>query len=287
MTMIGITIVFIMMFLRIRALYWEFISIQAFVFAILLTFITINSYALTHGIPVKHPDPSLVDSCTMIVDTRIGRPLASSTAWLPLLYDTVIVSLTVYRTASSVYYKTASNLLRVMLREGLLYYSVICTITLILTIMINSATQSIRNITSQYARFHLYPPVHGSSTIVRSLCLLRLHLCLTVAMMSRITWTLSVTPVAPILISSITTQLHSSTATIMSIITRPPSRVCHSHHRQPCRRCPLSTHRSPKCGPCHLFLASHDQRMQRSWGTGHTWRWRPFRQRCRQRCKRT
>jgi hypothetical protein len=163
MTMIGISIVFTMMFLRIRALYRAFMSIQAFVLAILLTFIGVNSYVLTHGIPVKHLDDSIVDSCTMIVDPKIGRALASSTAWLPLLYDTVIVSLTLYRTASSVYSKTASNLLRVLLREGLLYYSVICTITLILTIMIDSATQSIRNITSQ------------------------LHLCLTVAMMSRIT----------------------------------------------------------------------------------------------------
>jgi hypothetical protein len=99
----------------------------------------------------------------MIVDQRIGRILASSTAWLPLLYDTVVVSFTLYRTANSVYSKSASNLFRVLLREGLLYYSVICTITLVLTIMITSTGQSIRNIASQ------------------------LHLCLTVAMMSRIT----------------------------------------------------------------------------------------------------
>ncbi|KAF8465000.1 hypothetical protein DFH94DRAFT_784272 [Russula ochroleuca] len=192
MTMIGISIVFTMMFLRIRALYRAFMSIQAFVLAILLTFIGVNSYVLTHGIPVKHLDDSIVDSCTMIVDPKIGRALASSTAWLPLLYDTVIVSLTLYRTASSVYSKTASNLLRVLLREGLLYYrcvvdahitlpfystqrpqiscSVICTITLILTIMIDSATQSIRNITSQYARFGPHPLVHARLTIVRLLC---------------------------------------------------------------------------------------------------------------------
>ena len=63
---------------------------------------------------------------------------------------------------------------RVLFQEGLLYYwcvdthglyvvqlsilklpySVICTITLVLTIMINSTCESIRNITSQYACFH-------------------------------------------------------------------------------------------------------------------------------------
>jgi len=163
MTMIGISIVFLMMFLRIRALYARFLSIQAFVFALFLIFVGINAYVLSHGIPVHHPSYPLVDSCTMIVDPKVGRVLASSTAWLPLLYDTVVISLTVYRTASSVYTRSTSNLFSVLFREGLLYYSVICTITLVLTIMINSTGQSIRNVASQ------------------------LHLCLTVAMMSRIT----------------------------------------------------------------------------------------------------
>ena len=48
--------------------------------------------------------------------------LASSTAWLPLLYDTVIISLTIYRTASSVNAKPASFVRRVLFQEGLLYY---------------------------------------------------------------------------------------------------------------------------------------------------------------------
>ena len=48
--------------------------------------------------------------------------MASSTAWLPLLYDTVIVSLTLYRTASSVYTEPTSFMRRVLFQEGLLYY---------------------------------------------------------------------------------------------------------------------------------------------------------------------
>jgi hypothetical protein len=36
--------------------------------------------------------------------------------------------------------------------------------------MIDSATQSIRNITSQYARFGPHPLVHARLTIVRLLC---------------------------------------------------------------------------------------------------------------------
>ena len=53
---------------------------------------------------------------------RSSLAFASSTAWLPLLYGTVVVSLTVYRTACSVLSKNTSEMLRVLLREGLLYY---------------------------------------------------------------------------------------------------------------------------------------------------------------------
>jgi len=137
-----------MMFLRIRALYARFLSIQAFVFALFLTFVIVNTYVLSHGIPVHHPAYPIVDSCTMIVDPKVGRVLASSTAWLPLLYGTVVVSLTVYRTARSVYTRSTSNLFRILLREGLLYYSVICTITLVLTIATNSTGESIRGVAS-------------------------------------------------------------------------------------------------------------------------------------------
>jgi len=163
MTMIGISIVDLMMFMRIRALYARMLSIQALVLTIFLTFFGINAYLLTYGVPVHHPAFPLVDSCTMIFDPKVTRAFASSTAWLPLIYDTVVVSLTVYRTACSVLSKNTSEMLRVLLREGLLYYSVICTISLILTVMLLHADQSVRNITVQ------------------------LHLLLTVAMMSRIT----------------------------------------------------------------------------------------------------
>jgi len=163
MTMIGITVVALMMYMRIRALYPRFYSIQAFVLSILLTFIGVNSWLLSHGVPVPHPAYPLVDSCTMIIDPKVPGPIASSSAWLPLLYDTVVISLTLIRTVSSMVSKNPSQMFRVLFREGLLYYSVICAITLILTVMILHAPPSIRNITAQ------------------------LHLCLTVAMMSRIT----------------------------------------------------------------------------------------------------
>jgi hypothetical protein len=122
MTMIGISIVFLMMMLRIRALYSRIFSIQAGVFAIFLTFVGVNAYVLTYGIPVYHPAYPLVDSCTGIIDPKVGRTLASSTAWLPLVFDSIVMFLTMYRTARSVYSRTTSDLFRVLFREGLLYY---------------------------------------------------------------------------------------------------------------------------------------------------------------------
>lgn len=165
MTMIGISIVAIMMFLRIRALYQRVLTVQAIVIAILLVYIGVNSWLLYHGIAVDHPPDAIANPCTMIIDPKIHRAIASSTAWFPLLYDTVVVALTLYRTADVLYRnaKTTGQIFRALLEEGLLYYSVICTVTLTLTIMIASTEASIRNVTAQ------------------------LELCLTVAMMSRIT----------------------------------------------------------------------------------------------------
>lgn len=150
------------MFLRIRALYRRVLAGKVFVILILLSYIGVNSWLLTRGIPVHHPAYPLVDSCTTIIDPRVG-PIASSTAWLPLLYGTVVVGLTLYRTVRALYTQSAGQILRVMLQEGLLYYSVICAVTLTLTIAAVSANQSVRGTTAQ------------------------LELCLTVTMMSRIT----------------------------------------------------------------------------------------------------
>lgn len=50
--------------------------------------------------------------------------LAASSAWLPLLYDTTVVLLTVNLTARSIYSssRNPSQMFRVLLQEGLIYY---------------------------------------------------------------------------------------------------------------------------------------------------------------------
>jgi len=48
--------------------------------------------------------------------------LASSSAWIPLLYDTIIFVLTLYRTVPPIRREEASYILKRLLEDGLLYY---------------------------------------------------------------------------------------------------------------------------------------------------------------------
>lgn len=49
-------------------------------------------------------------------------PIASASAWLPLLYDTLILILTLNRTLKPVRHRTAGKIMKVLLRDGILYY---------------------------------------------------------------------------------------------------------------------------------------------------------------------
>lgn len=163
MTMIGIHVVGLMMLLRIYALYHQQRWIVAGVGLLLVVQAIINGWLLTQGEPVVHNQHSGVRACTMIFSPSMPSVLSSSSAWLPLLYDTVIVTLTVIRLLPSVRNQNASFVLRRLLEDGLLYYGVILAVNTSLTIMIIHAPDGLKNITAQ------------------------LELLITVAMMSRIT----------------------------------------------------------------------------------------------------
>ncbi|KZP26294.1 hypothetical protein FIBSPDRAFT_949474 [Athelia psychrophila] len=161
MTVIGIEIVALMMLLRIRAIYskvWQATAVVAFV---LFAETATNVYLLMNAVAVPHS--SGVHSCSMIFDPNTNGGLTSASAWLPLLYDTIILGLTLHRTMPAIRHKEAGQIIRTILRDGLIYYSVIFMVTLVLTIMIAAAPAGLKNVTAQ------------------------LELLLTVAMMSRIT----------------------------------------------------------------------------------------------------
>ncbi|KAI0091547.1 hypothetical protein BDY19DRAFT_991241 [Irpex rosettiformis] len=147
-TVVGINIVALMMLLRIRALYRKQTSVTVFVALCFCVELGVNAWLLSHAVPVAHNKG--VSACTMIFDESVGWA-ASAFAWLPLAYDTIVFGLTMYSTLVPTRKKTAGKLSRVMLTDGILYYSVILTVNLVLTIMLVAAPPGLQNICSQLA----------------------------------------------------------------------------------------------------------------------------------------
>ncbi|KAL0569577.1 hypothetical protein V5O48_012386 [Marasmius crinis-equi] len=147
---LAVEVVGLMMFLRIRALYARNKAIQGLLVLILLFETGMNAWLISRGQPVVHnPDSGRTShACTMIFDPSISG-LASASAWIPLLYDTIVFGLTINRTLPAIRRKQAGVVLKRILEDGLLYYSVIFIITLVLTIMIIAAPDGIKNILAQ------------------------------------------------------------------------------------------------------------------------------------------
>ncbi|KAJ7240542.1 hypothetical protein C8J57DRAFT_1562624 [Mycena rebaudengoi] len=162
MTLIGIHVVALMMLLRIKALYAAQKAIIGGVTLLFLIMLGMNAWLMTKGERVEHNPASGVRACTMIFSPEISV-IASSSAWMPLFYDSVILILTLMKTLPSVRNKDASFIMKRLFQDGLIYYTAIFSVTLVLTIMIISAPPGLKNITAQ------------------------LELLITVTMMSRIT----------------------------------------------------------------------------------------------------
>ncbi|KAJ3729479.1 hypothetical protein C8R42DRAFT_652061 [Lentinula raphanica] len=149
MTMIGINVVGLMMLIRIFALYKDQKWVVTGVASLLIAEIGVYSWLMSTGEPVQH-HPNIT-SCTMIFGE--SNPAASSaSAWIPLLYDTVIFSLTLHATIPSVRNAQGSAAIYIMkqlLKDGLIYYSVICAVNLALTTMIVAAQPGLKNVLAQ------------------------------------------------------------------------------------------------------------------------------------------
>ncbi|KAG2365115.1 hypothetical protein BDR07DRAFT_1399896 [Suillus spraguei] len=160
MTAVGIQIVGLMMFLRVRAMYCDNRYVVILVASLLFAWVAVSAWLLSHGVAVSHS--SFIHSCRMEFSGEVAS-LASAWAWVPLCYDTVVFALTLNRTLPSMQNKEAGHIIHTLFINGVLFYSVMCSINLIFTIMVVRAPYGLKNITGQ------------------------LELILTVAMMSRIT----------------------------------------------------------------------------------------------------
>ncbi|KAJ3894827.1 hypothetical protein GG344DRAFT_62642 [Lentinula edodes] len=134
MTMIGINIVGLMMLIRNQKF------IVAGVAVLLLIEMGTYTWLMSTGKP-----------CTMIFGEK-NSIATSSSAWLPLLYDTVVLGLTLGATIPSVRDARGSTTVYVMrrlLQDGLIYFSVIFAVNLVLSLMIAVADSGLKNITAQ------------------------------------------------------------------------------------------------------------------------------------------
>ncbi|KAH8100171.1 hypothetical protein DFH11DRAFT_1886334 [Phellopilus nigrolimitatus] len=158
----------LMMLIRIRALYNDKPKVVWLVGTALLVEAGVFAWLLTYGEAVQH-GPEIhghaILACSMVFDMRL-RFLPSLSAWVPLLYDTVVILLTLFRCVEIVKQRTASHIVRTLLKDGLMYYSAIFAVNLVLAVMIMSTPAGVKNIAAQLEQF------------------------LTVAMMSRITLSL-------------------------------------------------------------------------------------------------
>jgi hypothetical protein len=86
------------------------------------------------------------------------HPAASSaSAWIPLLYESIVFFLSLYKFVPELYRKYAhiqpesahTRVIARLLMDSLAYYFVILAITATLTIMITNSPQNIKNIVAQ------------------------------------------------------------------------------------------------------------------------------------------
>ncbi|KAG2357702.1 hypothetical protein BDR07DRAFT_1419473 [Suillus spraguei] len=142
LTAIGIEIVGIMMLLRVVAMYKYQRAIILLAVLLLLAWTGVTAWLLSRAGRMFSPS----SPCSMVFNS--GN-IASASAWLPLLYDTYVFGLTLNRTLPAIRNKEAGRVIRTLLADGLLYYSVICSVNLVLTIMIIKAPEGVQNIAAQ------------------------------------------------------------------------------------------------------------------------------------------
>ncbi|KAJ7815036.1 hypothetical protein B0H14DRAFT_2848863 [Mycena olivaceomarginata] len=168
-TVIGIHVVGIMMLLRIGALYSTQCIVVGAVFVLWLVMFSVNAWLLTRGEAVLHNPESGVRACTMIFPPELSA-IASSSAWLPLLYDSVVV-LTLRKTLPLLKKGSGTFMVKRLLEDGLIYYAAIFSVTLVLMIMIISAPPVIL-----YSHIHTAEYHHQTRALITMISRITLNL---------------------------------------------------------------------------------------------------------------
>ncbi|KAG1906798.1 uncharacterized protein F5891DRAFT_1003902 [Suillus fuscotomentosus] len=139
MAILGVSIAELIMLMRIRVLYRERRLVVAAAGFLLLVRVALEACLMTLGKIV--PYVQQIHSCHEDYDLPLA--LSVTRAWLPLAYDTAIFVMTLWRT----YHRNEiSPILPALQSEGILYYIVICSANLVLTVMIVRAPPGLKGV---------------------------------------------------------------------------------------------------------------------------------------------
>lgn len=145
MAIIGVSVAQLIMLSRIHVLYpgnRVAITIPGLLF---LVWVALEAYAMACGEMVSITQQ--VYSCREVHD--LSLILSAARAWMPLTYDSALFAMILWRTLPTVWSKGAGRILPKLLIDGTLYYTVICSANLVLTVMILRAPPGQKGIAAQ------------------------------------------------------------------------------------------------------------------------------------------
>ncbi|KAG1743493.1 hypothetical protein EDB19DRAFT_2038201 [Suillus lakei] len=145
MATIGVSIAQLIMLLRIYVLYRGNRLAIAIPCLLFLVWVALEAYVMARGEMV--PMAQQVHSCREVYDLPLT--LSAARAWMPLTYDSAVFAMTLWHTLPIVRNKGAGRILLTFLLDGTLYYAVICSANLALTVMIVRAPQGQKGIAAQ------------------------------------------------------------------------------------------------------------------------------------------
>lgn len=145
MVIIGVGIAQLIMLLRIYALYREHRLATAIPGLLFLVWVALEGYAMTRSEMV--PITPQIHSCREVHDLPLT--LSVTRAWMPLTYDSVVFAMTLWHALPIALNKAAGRLLLSLLTDGTLYYTAICSVNLVLTVMIVRALPGQKGVIAQ------------------------------------------------------------------------------------------------------------------------------------------
>ncbi|KAJ6467773.1 hypothetical protein C8R45DRAFT_1105884 [Mycena sanguinolenta] len=151
MTVVGIHVVGLMMLIRVHALYWDKRWVVVALGTLWIIMFSIQAWVLSKGQSVMYNPASGVRACTMAFASSL-RDIASSSAWLPLLYDSCVLILTLLKTVPEAF-KGRMITMRVF-QDGVIYYLAILTVNVV--IISTGPSDALPTVTSSWTAFAQY-----------------------------------------------------------------------------------------------------------------------------------